>query len=119
VTEFWRVTDHKIDRKTYVNIRDGYRLAQDFAKVGGWWVVAVTPQVSCMGGDAKTYTNVLITIVPNDERVKQLLNVNKPPRRSGLNVFMIGLDSMSHMHVKRKLPKSYDYFTRVLKVCVH
>ena len=72
-----------------------------------------------MGGDEESYSNVLITIVPNEERVKQLLSVDRPPRWSGLNVLVLGLDSMSHVHVKRKLPKSYDYFTRVLKVCLY
>ncbi|PIO56346.1 hypothetical protein TELCIR_22255, partial [Teladorsagia circumcincta] len=69
--------------------------------------------VQCRDGKDK-WSGILMSVVRKD--ASQLLreDVTPAPDSSGLNVFFLGFDSLSHMSFRRKLPKTVDVLEKYI-----
>ena len=91
-------------RDTIDNLKSGSPIQTDFFKV------------ACTADDKAEYDNIHVgiapvhmsTVIPTVDRNKAL----------GLNVLMIGFDSVSRLTWMRNLPKTYDYLVKVLGAVV-
>ncbi|GIX73717.1 uncharacterized protein CEXT_20841 [Caerostris extrusa] len=72
----------------------------------------------CESKDGLKWTNIMAGIHRNKTAVDRAQSRKPPPDAMNLNVLMFGLDSMSRLHYKRKLPKTYKYLKEVLKASV-
>lgn len=56
-----------------------------------------------------------MTVVASSKRLAELKAVKRAENWSGLNVYILGFDSMSQMEYRRNLPKTVDYLENQLK----
>ncbi|XP_033760756.1 uncharacterized protein LOC117342665 [Pecten maximus] len=68
-------------------------------------------KVSCLSANKTRYVNVHATVTYNSTKHKIEM---KNTKMMGLNVLMLGFDSVSRMTWLRKLPKSRHYFRNIL-----
>ncbi|XP_069105006.1 uncharacterized protein [Argopecten irradians] len=68
-------------------------------------------KISCLSSNKTRYVNIHATIVHNTSKLKVKA---KKSKSMGLNVLMLGFDSVSRMTWLRKLPKSRQYFREAL-----
>lgn len=52
--------------------------------------------------------------VKNIKRFEELKNIKQPDNWSGLNVYVLGFDSVSHMEFRRNAPKTMKYLEEVM-----
>lgn len=96
-TDILRKGDYSIEFGSTVKSTNRYLLQNsDFVRV------------KCKAADGSRWHGTLIGIRKDVEIVKRPKEVN------GLNVLMMGFDSLSRNAFIRKLPKAYDYLTKVL-----
>lgn len=84
------------------DIKNGTQLKHDFFKV------------FCSSKDGSKYENFHAGVVYKSNVHDRLRQTKLPMGATGLNVFMFGMDSVSRMTFMRKLPQTYDYFTKKL-----
>ncbi|KAK0413603.1 hypothetical protein QR680_006898 [Steinernema hermaphroditum] len=68
----------------------------------------------CRAGSSN-WEGMLMTVVRNETKVKNLKTKKQPKDWSGLNVYFFGLDSLSQMAYRRSLPKTVEYFEKEMK----
>ncbi|XP_052104010.1 uncharacterized protein LOC127737399 [Mytilus californianus] len=102
LTYFDRIDDFQNKDMDTVTLTDSsvLSLKSDFVKV------------HCTGKDKNVYENVHVGVRNVPEYHKKAANLSSS---LGLDVLMLGFDSLSHMTYIRKLKKTYKYFTDILK----
>ena len=74
--------------------------------------------VDCKGSDGKSYHNVHSTVF-HDKKVRDRATSKKLPKSAlGLNILILGYDSLSRMTFMRTLPLTYKYLTDTLGAIV-
>lgn len=58
------------------------------------------------------------TAVPRKEAVERARSATKPNNWSGLNVYVLGFDSLSQMAMRRSLPKTVKYLEDAMQAVV-
>lgn len=71
-------------------------------------------RADCSASDNTKYSNVHASIKPLQSVIDRSKNSKSPENGLGLNVYMMGFDSISRMTFMRKLPKTFDYITSKL-----
>ena len=84
------------------DIKNGTRLPSDFI------------YVNCTASDGKLYNNTHSGVLPHDTDTMSDL----PEGTLGLNILMMGFDSVSRLMWQRNLPKTYAYLTESLGAVV-
>ena len=98
-----RETDFKVNSGAIIkDIKNGTRLPSDFI------------YVNCTASDGATYDNTHSGVLPHDTDVMP----NLPEGALGLNILMMGFDSMSRLAWQRSLPKTVAYLTESLGAVV-
>ncbi|KAI1709196.1 hypothetical protein Ddc_13969 [Ditylenchus destructor] len=72
---------------------------------------------NCEDGD-NSWTGNFMTIVPNKAKIEELQQVKRDDDWSGLNVYILGFDSLSQMSFRRNLPKTTEYLENVMNASV-
>lgn len=105
-TDIIWISDEQIQSGEEVISEDRYKLINsDFVKV------------SCTSN--KTKWSAVLASVRKDETVWKNTGWEKvPPESLKMNVLIFGLDSISHNMFIRKLPKSYEYLSKVLNAVI-
>ena len=94
-----RETDFKSKSGAIIkDIKNGTRLPSDFV------------YVNCTAADGKLYNNTHSGVLPHDTDTMSDL----PEGALGLNILMMGFDSVSRLMWQRNLPKTYTYLTESL-----
>lgn len=62
--------------------------------------------------------NLFMTIVPKEDKIKVLMNKQKPKDWSGLNIYFLGFDSLSQMAFRRNLPKTTKFLEETMGAVV-
>ncbi|KAK6186940.1 hypothetical protein SNE40_006196 [Patella caerulea] len=94
---------HTIEGECIKNIKNGTLLLSDFFRA------------ECKSHQGHSYTNRHMGVAFNPKMLSRLDESKQQHKRIDLNVFTFGLDSVSRMTSIRKLPKSRDYFYKILK----
>ncbi|TMS37546.1 hypothetical protein L596_004455 [Steinernema carpocapsae] len=100
---FFRVNDNRLRQETIKQFAIGSAIEK-----GDYFLA------SCRAGSSQ-WKGALMTIVPNKDRVEEQKKKKQPDNWSGMNVFFMGIDSLSQMAYRRVLPKTVDYFENVMK----
>ena len=102
-TSVERETDYKVKSGAIIkDIKNGTRLLSDFI------------YVNCKASDGTLYDNTHSGVLPHDTDVMP----NLPEGALGLNIFMMGFDSISRLAWQRSLPKTLAYITESLGAVV-
>ena len=102
-TSVERETDYKVKSgATMKNIENGTRLPSDFI------------YVNCKASDGTLYDNTHSGVLPRDTDAMPDL----PEGALGLNILMMGFDSLSRLAWQRSLPKTFAYLTESLEAVV-
>ena len=98
-----RETDFKSKSGAIIkDIKNGTRLPSDFV------------YVNCTAADGKLYSNTHSGVLPHDTDTMPDL----PEGALGLNILMMGFDSVSRLMYQRNLPKTFAYLTESLGAVV-
>ena len=98
-TSVERETEFKVNSGAIIkDIKNGTRLPSDFI------------YVNCTASDGKLYNNTHSGVLPHDTDTMPDL----PEGALGLNILMMGFDSVSRLMWQRNLPKTYAYLTESL-----
>ena len=89
--------------KTIRNIKDGTRLTSDFFRA------------SCEAENGQRYDNLHMAISRKENAISTAGNGHLSKSNMGMNVLMLGFDSVSRLTWMRNLPNSHSYFVNVLK----
>ncbi|CAJ0937740.1 unnamed protein product, partial [Mesorhabditis belari] len=101
VQTFTRKNDNELLYGEWTAIRPGDSLPDDFVKV------------QCkLGGES--WDGLLMSVVRNEKLAENSKTKTQPSNWSGLDVFFLGMDSVSHMSYLRKLPKTAAYFEKIM-----
>ncbi|TKR68068.1 hypothetical protein L596_024110 [Steinernema carpocapsae] len=100
---FYRVNDNYLRHETVENFILGSTIER-----GDYFTV------SCTAGK-DFWIGALMTVVPQKERLAELKTKHQPADWSGLNVFIMGMDSLSQMAFRRVLPKTVAYFEKMME----
>ena len=98
-------TVYKATRMTLKKITNGTHLPSDFISV------------NCTGSDGASYRNIHSGVVPIRKQKDQGLH-SLSESSLGLNILIIGFDSVSRLMWQRNLPKTYKYLTETLGAVV-
>ncbi|KRX81366.1 hypothetical protein T06_3203, partial [Trichinella sp. T6] len=102
---FWRVSDKKISfGKKIHNFTNGSRLLSDFFLI------------KCFAEDSATYENIHSAVVPTTEALNRKDKLHD--EALGLNVYILGFDSISRMTFMRKMKNMYGYLRNTLKAVI-
>ena len=102
-TSVERETDLKVNSGAIIKyIKNGTRLPSDFV------------YVNCTASDGTLYNNTHSGVLPHDSDTMPDL----PEGALGLNILMIGFDSMSRLAWQRSLPETFAYLTESLGAVV-
>ena len=102
-TSVERETDFKVNSGAIIkDIKNGTRLPSDFI------------YVNCTASDGALYNNTHSGVLPHDTDTMPDL----PEEALGLNILMMGFDSMSRLSWQRSLPKTFAYLTESLDAVV-
>lgn len=71
-------------------------------------------KIYCNSSTNHQYDNVHIGIARNNDILQRKLNKDVKEHGLGLDILILGYDSVSRLSFKRKLPKSYDYLINTL-----
>ncbi len=105
-TKFWRSSgSDRLLTKTTENFLSGSPVQSDYFKI------------KCKAGN-RTFRNVYATVVPSEDAIKRAKAITPSGSSLGLNVYLLGLDSVSRMTFLRSLPKTYRFLTEKLKAVV-
>ncbi|KAK6031246.1 hypothetical protein OSTOST_02606, partial [Ostertagia ostertagi] len=96
-----RKDDNNNNFTPFYSLDSGKPLMSDFATV------------QCMDGKDK-WSGILMSVVRQDESQLLREDVTPAPDSSGLNIFFLGFDSLSHMSFRRKLPKTVEVLEKTL-----
>jgi hypothetical protein len=103
LVQFTRKTDHQVDSVFVDNIENGTKIENcDFFRA------------ECKAKDESVWRNLFMTITPNNTIIERLRRIKKPADWSGLNVYIIGFDSLSRLTFQRKMRQSFKYLTEQL-----
>uniref|UniRef100_A0A1I7Y327 DUF229 domain-containing protein n=1 Tax=Steinernema glaseri TaxID=37863 RepID=A0A1I7Y327_9BILA len=100
---FFRVNDNRLRQETTKNFIIGSVIDK-----GDYFLA------DCFSGKSH-WKGALMTIVPQTERIKEQKQKKQPDDWSGLNVFFMGMDSLSQMAYRRVMPKTVEYFEKIMK----
>lgn len=106
ITFLKRTNDLSTEDGNTVTIDNDSPLQNDFFKV------------KCNAKDGKTYDNIHCGVAYKPELHKKTLNEKVSHAGLGLDILILGFDSLSRMTFTRKLPKSYDYIVNNLEAHV-
>lgn len=56
-----------------------------------------------------------MTVAAKPHKLEKLKEIKQPKNWSGLNVYILGFDSVSQMEFRRNMPKTVDYLENVMK----
>ena len=102
-TSVERESEFKVNSGAIIkDIKNGTRLPSDFI------------YVNCTASDGTLYDNTHSGVLPHDTDTMPDL----PERALGLNILMMGFDSMSRLAWQRSLPKTFAYLTESLGAVV-
>ncbi|VDO97886.1 unnamed protein product [Soboliphyme baturini] len=105
-TSYKRVSDFTIFAARHSSFEPGQKIPTD--------VIAV----DCTAADGSRYKNVLAAIVRDEAVLRRAKSKILPADALGLNVFILGFDSMSRMMFMRKLKRTYKFLTDDLRAFV-
>uniref|UniRef100_A0A915EAU1 Protein kinase domain-containing protein n=1 Tax=Ditylenchus dipsaci TaxID=166011 RepID=A0A915EAU1_9BILA len=74
-------------------------------------------EAHCKEGKLR-WDGVFMTVVPKLDKLKKLKTMKKTSSWSGLNVYILGFDSLSQMAFRRSLPETTEYLEKVMKSVV-
>ncbi|EYB84590.1 hypothetical protein Y032_0314g2247 [Ancylostoma ceylanicum] len=94
-----RKTDHENELVFFNKLPDFSPMLSDFALV------------KCVDG-FDTWIGKLVTVVRKSDKDLLAKNSKRNSDTTGLNVFILGFDSMSHMTFRRKMPKTVELLER-------
>uniref|UniRef100_A0A7I4YMJ4 DUF229 domain containing protein n=1 Tax=Haemonchus contortus TaxID=6289 RepID=A0A7I4YMJ4_HAECO len=100
-----RKNDNENSNQAFDSLPSGKPLASDFAVV------------HCRQG-MESWRGILMSVVRKDESQLLSNNASPAPDSSGLNVFFLGFDSLSHMSFRRKMPKTVEVLEKSLGAVV-
>ncbi|KAK6024934.1 hypothetical protein OSTOST_09179, partial [Ostertagia ostertagi] len=96
-----RKDDHNNNFSPFNSLPSGKPLKSDFAVV------------QCQDGKEK-WNGILMSVVRQDKSQLLMKNATSAPDNSGLSIFFLGFDSLSHMSFIRKMPKTLEVLEKSL-----